>query len=243
MELPEEWKNLDFGSRKVQKAFYNHCVFMIETLNPDYFAYGIEVDLLFRLKPELWDKFLKLARKTYNKLKRKFPDLPVFVTLYSGPENEVNERVPQIRQILPYTDFIAISTYPFLTPDPGGNPADIPENWLTKLTELAPEKPVAITETAMSAEDVVIESQNLTIPCNSTWQKRYVNWLMKECNRLEAEFIVWFVPADYDKMWEAIKDSSPEWAILWKDAGLYDEKLEARPALKIWNKWYRRPVK
>ena len=76
-------------------------------------------------------------------------------------------------------------------------------------------------------------------------QKRYVERMLREANELDAEFVVWFVVADYDKLWGVLK-----WAVLfnpliraWKDTGLYDGDLKPRPALEVWDEWLDKPVR
>lgn len=137
-----KWKNKKFNEPETMQAYLNYCKFMIEKFDPEYFAYGIEVNMLGYHDPQAFEEFLVLAENTYNSLKEIFPDLPVFLTfqLETFIQN-FGDQEKIIKDLLPYTDYISISSYPFANfPDPG----DIPPDWFSRLYNMAPEKPIAI---------------------------------------------------------------------------------------------------
>ena len=123
------------------EAYINFCYYMIDIFDPDHFAYGIEVNMLATSNPEVFEKYLIFLEQVYPQLKSKYPDLPVFLTFqteyyYQNPETQE----PAIERLLSFTDYIALSSYPFIAyPDP----ATIPDDYFQHLHDIAPEKPFA----------------------------------------------------------------------------------------------------
>ena len=85
----------------------------------------------------------------------------------------------------------------------------------------------------------------ITFKGTSEEQKQYVEWMLSEANRLDAQFVIWFVITDYDELWGVLK-----WVVMfnplakaWKDTGLYDGELKPRPALQSWDNWLSKSVK
>ena len=69
--------------------------------------------------------------------------------------------------------------------------------------------------------------------------------MLQEADELDAQFVIWFVVADYDELWGVLK-----WMVMfnplmraWKDTGLYDGDLNPRPALQVWDDWLAKPVR
>ena len=83
------------------------------------------------------------------------------------------------------------------------------------------------------------------MPGSPAAQKRYMERMLREADELNAQFVIWFVIADYDELWGVLK-----WMVMfnplmraWKDTGLYDGDLNPRPALQVWDDWLAKPVK
>ncbi len=214
-------------------AYTNHAKSMIETFSPNYFAYAIEANMFHSNDPERWDEFVTLAATVYGEIKDTYPTLPVFITIQA----DIFHQYPEVQsealiQILPYTDFIAISTYPYIF---GDSPDSIASDHFTAITDLAPEKPFAIAETAWPAEDIS-DPYPVIIKGSESAQLAYVERLIKESTDKKAVFITWFFTRDFDEFWEAqLKDNPIAPTIrLWKDTGLYDEDGNPRPALGLW---------
>lgn len=239
--LPEPWSSRGFAHRKVFKAFFRHSLAQIERFEPDYMAYAVEVDLLARNDPAAYEAFKKLARKLYRRIKKKHPELPVFFTFTLGHPGQWQEIVAIIEPLLPYTDMLAVSTYPYLGAGIEGNVNRVPTNWFSRIRDLAPGKPIAVAETGYAAEDLILETLGVEIPGKRSWQRRYVEFLLSEMDALEAEFVVWFVLGDYDSLWEEAEAAGAlELFKAWRDTGLYDEGLETRPSLRVWNRFLDR---
>ena len=214
-------------------AYTNHAKKMIKMFDPNYFAYAIEANMFHRSSPERWDEFVTLAASVYVDIKDTYPDLPVFITIqadffHQDPEAQSEALI----QILPYTDFIAISTYPYIY---GDAPDSLTHDHFTAISDLAPEKPFAIAETAWPAEDIS-DPYPVIIEGSESAQLAYVERLIEEATDKNAVFITWFFTRDFDEFWEAqLKDNPIAPTIrLWKDTGLYDGDGNPRPALGLW---------
>lgn len=240
MELPEEWKNKSFSHPDVIKAFLNYCIFMIDKFDPEYFAYGIEVNMLGYHDPGGFNDYLVLLENVYPALKSSYPNLPIFLTIQLETYNNHYETQKEIvESILPFTDYLAISTYPF------GNfedPGDIPVDWFSRLYDMAPKKPVAIAETAFPAENLYLETYNRAIKGSEAGQWEYLELLLNNMSVLDFRFLTWFVIRDYDMLWELMEENNTDEIFKsWRDTGLIDEKGNPRPALGYWDRWLSLP--
>lgn len=231
--LPAPWDGYSFDHPNVIDAFINHAERMIAIYSPDYFAYAIEANILYNNRPDLWPAFLSLAEQVYAAIKQSHPELPVFITLQAEWFNRDREaQSAAIRQLLPFTDMIAVSSYPFID-DAGVD--QLPIDYFSALADLAPEKPFAIAETSWPAEDVT-EPYPVLLPGSPSAQQDYVERLFADAETLDAEFINWFFTRDFDKQWEDVLSTHPAATTLrlWRDTGLYDGDGNPRPALGTW---------
>jgi hypothetical protein len=213
---------------------------MIGIFDPHYFAFAVEVNILARLAPADWPAFLVLAREVYGRVKARHPALPVFLTLqadvfHSDPARQRTD----IEPLLPFTDVIAVSTYPF---QERSDPRALRGDHFTALAALAPSKRVAVAETAWPAE-AVTAPYPVPIPATEEDQRLYVERLLDDAGRLRALFVTWFFTRDYDVLWDEEMRLVPEAPLLrlWKDTGLYTGDGRPRPALASWRRWLSRP--
>lgn len=241
MERPNEWVDKHFDDPAIISAYINFCNFMIEKFEPDYMGYAIEVNDLANSNPNEYDKFVIFAEHVYKQLKKEHPDLPIFLTIKVGTfyENESVQR-GAIEKVIPYTDYIVVSSYPYQY---HVDPKEIPEDWFSRITDFAPEKPFAVAETAFTAEEISLQKYGVRIPGKERWQSEYLQFLFNKSNNLDAKFVMWFCPVDYDKLWERIKGTTDEGMKFWRDTGLIDEKGEAREALHVWDAWLSLPIR
>lgn len=240
MELPDNWKDKQFDDEGVIKAYLNYCRLMINELQPDFMCYGIEANLLANKDYEAYEKYLTLAKTVYETLKLEYPDLPIFqsIQLEEFKEN-IEEQKEIVKELLTYSDYIAVSTYPFIL---NPNPEELKQSFLEELIEIDPDKPFAIAETTYIAEKLVLESKGVEIEGNEEWQSQYVDYLLKQCNEYDAEFMVWFVPKDYDELWVKFSEQGiDETFKLWRDSGLIDENDLERNGKAIWQQWLELP--
>jgi hypothetical protein len=245
--LTPPWDSYALDHPDVIKAYTRHCLNMIEHFHPDYFAYAIEANILAYYdnlnSTDKWTQFVNLVKEVYPVLKARYPDLPVFISLQVGIfHSDSTAQSASIRQILPYTDYIAISAYPFIDIP---NPADLPSDYFSQLADLDPAKPVAIAETAWPAEDVEDFNHPGTIIAEEDPQRQqqYIQRLIDEMDDLDGRFITLFFTRDYDDLWESAFQYDPDAQLIrtWRDTGLFDGQGNPRPALETWRAALQRP--
>lgn len=244
---PGEWADKTYDDPMVITAYVNWCRDLIGRFHPRYFNYGVEVTELLQNDPAQWDRLMVFAREVYTRLKREFPGLPLFVscTVRDPGSVEMERAKAGTRQIMQYSDYMAASSYRYIFgagPDKG-NPANLPPAWLQQMADLAPGKPFAVAETAWLAERMTIPAYGIDTPGTPAWQDAYLRTLLDEADRLHARFVIWFLPVDYDRLWmwlQALGLGDPAW-LLWKDTGLWDGRLVARPSLATWDARFARP--
>ncbi len=252
LPMPPGWENRTLDDPEVIVAFTNWCRYLIDRLEPDYFAYAIEANAGFSGldDPEL-AQLLTLAQSVYVTLKFEYPDLPIFLTVQSSSTEATREDLLDVTsELLVLSDWVAVSQYPYMVLrywgwDVYGDPDEIPADLLSSIVELAPEKPFAISETGYIAEDLLVPEPLIIAPGTPAWQAEYVDDLLHEIRGYDAEFVVWFITRDYDDLLDTMKllgaEIDPIFYI-WRDIGLLDGDGAARPALTRWRRWLDLPL-
>lgn len=243
------WDTLAFDHPDVVRAYTNHCRMMIDRFRPDWFTFGIEVNLLRFYAPDsTWNRYVALAASVYGNLRTAYPSLPLLQTVaveafYLDPPRQE----PAVAAVFSSTDYVAVSTYPFAdagrypsgsAADPGRTPAD----HLSRMAALAPGKPFAVGETCWPAEDLG-RPYPVTLTASAEYQRAYAERLLAQCATLDARFVNWFITQDYDELWRTVLVQRPDSAItrIWRDTGLYDGNGAARPSLAAWRAALSRP--
>ncbi|HED65771.1 MAG TPA: hypothetical protein ENJ09_09480 [Planctomycetes bacterium] len=247
LPLPAGWQNRTFDDPEVIAAYTQWCRYLIARFQPDYFAYAIECNGGFQNAYEHpFLEFVTLASQVYATLRAENPNLPIFITVQADTTNATREDFLELTGLeLLWSDYVGISSYPFLDLDYGtirtiGNPRRIAPDHLFSIAALAPGKPVAITETGYIAEDLDIPAYSIHGEGREVWQARYTNSLLWQAALLNAEFVVWFVPRDYDLGLARLAvygiPIDPSF-LIWRDNGLLDGAGRARQSLSVWDAW------
>jgi hypothetical protein len=237
----KRWKSRALDDPETILAYTRFCRRMIRAFQPDYFAYGIEVNMLAEANPGRFQQFLVLAKQVYETLKAENPDLPIFLTsqidLYH--QHRARQR-PVITGLLPYTDFIAVSTYPYME---GYTPQTLPEDWFADVATIDPGKPFAIAETGFIAEESYRNwLGGKAVEGSEAAQAAYVRRLLRCADRQQARFVVWFFAQDLDEFWRGQTNPAVKWFVkIWRDSGLVDGSGREREALKDWDRWLQQP--
>ncbi|MBD3174803.1 MAG: hypothetical protein GF320_06470 [Armatimonadia bacterium] len=242
MERTGEWAEAGFDDPRVIEAYGNWCLRLIERFEPDYFCYGIEVDADLSAEDPSFPGLVALFEATYRRVKTAHPELPTFLSFCTQGYGQSAERRRAVDEALePYTDLVAISTYPFVGPALGGqraNPEPLPDTWLQDKAAFAPGKPIAVAETGFMAEDLVMETHGVHIEGRPEWQAAYVRKLLRAAQAADAEFVVWFNVRDYDQAWDRLAEMGLDEVFkTWRDCGLKDGEGAPRPAMKVWGDW------
>jgi hypothetical protein len=233
------WKARDFDDPNVIRAYLAYCRNLIARLRPDYFAYAMEVNALAKV-PAAWKKYLVFAREVYTALKKENPTLPVFVTVSletMGEAEQVTIQKKAVQEALRYSDLAGVVAFPFLKE---ANPARLPKDYFSSVAALAGGKPIAVAETCFPAEDLTLPGfERIGKPA---WQQDYVRLLLDESARLNARFVVWTVPRDYDLLADRAGALFPEFFKIFRDAGLQDGDGKPRKSFELWEQWRKLPV-
>jgi len=147
-----------------------------------------------------------------------------------------------LADLLPYTDILGVSFYPFLSAL-GTEP--LPDDFLGKIDALT-RKAIAITETGFPAQMQQLSfatgggTFDLDLAGSETGQADFIERLLAAAERFDFRFVVNFIAQDYDALCDEIQCSDLD--RLWRDTGLWDEQGAARPALEIWRNHLGRQV-
>lgn len=238
---PWPWNELEFDNPWVMAAYYNHCVKMIETYHPDYFAYAIEANLLWTSQVQRWPAFYRLLAFTYTALKQRYPELPLFSTIQVDAVNNSPEQLVIANQLLSLSDVVALSAYPYTQ---YADPLQLPIDYFSRIMDLAPQKPVAISETGWPAEDV-LPPFFFYIPANQFSQSFYLSRVLGELKSKHAIFMNWFTAWDYDALWQSDLQYSKNAPLLrqWKDIGFINGDGNFRLfSWLTWNSYFSLPL-
>ena len=257
-EVPrfDKWKDKSFDDSEVIEAYLNWCRDLINRFKPDFFMYVAEADSgFFDVEDLRFQSLLSSLKQIYPALKREFPQLPILIEFMLENDEQMSKRAHVTELLLPYTDIYAVSTYPFLMS--GGNPSDIPRNWFSRVKKIAPEKPFAVVETNFLAESffhptqgipIPFRKKKLLIPARKKWQAEYIDFMLTEANKLQAEFVLHWGYRDLDQLQAkldgtggAFDSNLNGFASLAKDCGLIDEKGRSRPSFEVWQSWISLP--
>lgn len=235
----DRWRRRALDDPETILAYTRFCRSMIQRFKPDYFAYGIEVNMLGDANTKKFDEFQVLAKQVYQTLKAENPKLPIFLTFQIDVYHKHRARQRQIiNKLLPFSDFIAVSSYPYME---GYSPETLPKDWFSDVAELDPGKPFAIAETGFIAEESYrkLLSSN-TVEGSEKAQAAYVRLLLRSAQRQRARFVVWFFPQDLDEFWGGQTNLVIKWFVkIWRDTGLVDGSGRERAGLKEWDRWLR----
>ncbi len=243
--LPAPFDNYTFDHPDVIAAFIHYCDTIIAYFQPDYFMFGVEVNLLMKNAPEQWDAYVTLHRAVYAHLKATYPDLPAFVSVtgidlvegYTDANHD--DQMRALNDIIDYIDILGLSVYPYHTRFMTDS---IPTELFDTLAALT-DKPLAVTETGYPAQSFRFDAGGTFIEFDSDAQKQ-ANWtryLLDSAAEHQFLFVVNFIIRDYDQLWRDI-GGREDLTIIWRDTGLYDENGSPRPSLDVWREWLKLPL-
>ena len=236
--IGEPWASARFNDNDVVIAYRNYIETAVEFFRPDFLSIGIEVNLLNVNRPDLWADYVDLQKQTYEYISNLYPSLPVFVSVTANefyPNiTEVNrdQHIAAFREIEPYTDFFALSIYPYMS---ALLTDSIPDDYFQVL-DLISNKPMAITETGYLAESLTLDFGNgnvLQFNGTDALQQQWIEFVLNQAQARDLRFVINFVNKDYDLLCQQINCVDAD--RLWEDTGLIDENDRERPALASWD--------
>lgn len=250
--------NKAFQHSDVKTAYLNYCKRVIEYFRPDFFAFGIEVNLLRKhAGATVWSNFKEFNQFIYSSLKALYPTLPIFTSVagvslllgYETPPAEFssdpnpaaafqNSQLAALQDVLEGSDYYALSLYPYLSsffytlfPD------SYPATMFSDLFSLS-SKPIAIAETGYPGSDIKLGE--VTLVGSPTAQKAYWTQLLAQADQRRFKFLVNFMLRDYTQF--CANAGCPAASLLWETTGLIAADGSARPSLQLFKDALTVPV-
>lgn len=235
---PDRLKGLSLDHKDLKTAYTNYALRAVKEFSPTYVNLGLEAGELAFRNPKRWPEFISLYKAVRNTLKESHPDLQIGISfgLQSLMESSVQKR---IIPIIEASDFIGISFYPYMSKfhERFGTSAlpSPPEQWRAPLRFLRDfsDIPIAICETGYSSNDISLRNYRLSLSGSPTLQQQYLRELAEIARRDSYLFVVWFMPIDYEKLFEKLPKGDGSY-LLWQNIGLFDQHLTEKPAWADW---------
>lgn len=238
-EIKNKWLAMQVNNDSVVTAYVNYILFLATALQPAYINFAVESNEA-GWEPDAFSRYLEFVSKVHGRLKIALPGMPLMVS-YMVTEQPASLQFA--RQLLPYTDYVALSAYPYISVSSaaGGNtdPDQFPADYFKRFIDLDPAKPFCFAETGYLAENLDIAAYNLHRQGNSNWQNDYLQQVCALTNEHQGKFIIWFCYKDYDAGNNTLRRLGLYQDIfgLWEDTGLKDENGMNRPAYTTWISW------
>jgi len=240
--MPRELRNRTLDDPVVMAAYLAYVRRIADALSPTFMNIGIEMSELALRWPDEWPAFATLFRRTVDGMRASHPGVKMGMELVL--QSIIAPRVgDMVRPDAEYGDWIGISFYPYggafgevfgapPLPAPPGEWRE-PFAFLTQWTD----HPLAIAETGYATANTRIEDAGgVNFPGNPDRQRAFLRDLVAEADARRWLFVVWFVPADYTRLYErlAATGAGAEWMKIWMHTGLFDASLTPKPALSDW---------
>jgi hypothetical protein len=232
------WSIKKFGNPELQAAYLNFCLELIRLFRPKYFGYAFDVNQFASTNPGQWNGFVNFAKYVYQGLKEAHPNLPVFVSFDACAFwNKPDFHEKRIREMLPHSDFLAVSAYPHLCGF--SDLSKLPKDFFARLVTISSQKPFAIADAGYPHPP----SKN-----SENHQKDYLEFVFKESDKLRAEFVIWFHYRDFGKVIEdmKLKKRDPRIIALFeprKNCGIIDDAGNTKNSYVVWKDWLKLPVR
>ncbi len=234
--MPAALRNASLDHPLVKAAYLRYARRVVEVFDPEFLVIGIEISELALNEPERWPAYEALAEFVMKALHRDYPQLQIgseFV-LQSLLLGRVGARV---KPLIEKSDFLGISFYPYGSAygERLGAPAlpPPPDQWRQPLAWLRgyTTKPVGISETGYTTRTQRVAG--LEFAGDERLQADFLRDIAATAVEDDYLFFIWFVPVDFDKLYDAIP-GFPDFGRIWVDSGLFDENFEPKPAWSVW---------
>lgn len=237
------WDTYDFDEVRVSDAYASFALAMIDRFKPGLLNIGTEASELALHDEARYQRYVGFVARVVQKLKAKHPQLPLLISvaLKSPDSAEAMKMKALLPSLIQHIDVVGISVYPYAFFEPRvSDPGQLPARWLSQVEDYTAGRPIAVTETGWIAQTLDVPTYGLYVPADDQTQLAFVQQLFDQCQQLQCLLINWFTVADYDRLWQFIGQDPV--SHLWRDTGLYDDTLSARPALSLWRQWLARPL-
>ncbi|MEW5939576.1 MAG: hypothetical protein AB1750_07945, partial [Chloroflexota bacterium] len=234
--LPRPWNRYAFDNTYVKKAYLNYARRVAEYFQPDYLAIGIEVNVVQVNASRSWPAYKRLQQYVYTSLKRQYPGLPVFVTFTVNHMNGLDggnaaTQKKEIQALLPFTDLMALSAYPYGWAYQSGKADPIPENYFDVALSFG--KPVAVAESGAPSDSFSAYGRDYEF--TEEYQAQWIQFLLQQADARQFEFVVNWTGIDFDKLLAILPEELRELSMFWVYDGLERSDGCAKQSLPIWD--------
>jgi arabinogalactan endo-1,4-beta-galactosidase len=241
--LPPPWDTLAINSPKVEKAFLAFVVRAVDAMHPDYLAIGVEDNVLLSKDPQKWMQLKDLHKATYTALKARYPKLPIFFTTevlhYKRLADEArsSDQAGEVADLMHYSDLFAMSVYPYMS---YGVPRPVPADFFDFARTFG--KPIAVSESGMSSQNVNLKSYHVTLYGSEEDQTQFTRLLLATATRDRYRFVVNFATTDFDALCAKLPAPTGDVARIWAYTGMQTGDRKSKPALAVWDAILKLPV-
>lgn len=233
--LPEGYAGAGIQNPDLRAALVAEARFVAGAYQPDYVAFGIEVNATFDRSPAEYEAYLAVYREVYDAIKEVSPRTLVFptfqyeqllgVTPWEVAHPPRWERLAEFGERL---DLVAIATFPSLVHEVA---RDVPADYYAQLRDHT-NLPIAFAATGFSSAPGP-GGINSSTPDE---QRRYLRRLLVDAEALQSPFVVWYASRDP----AFVSDLPIE---LLRSSGLQDTAGRPKEAWPVWAEAARRPYR
>ena len=240
LPLPKPWDKEPLNSPLVKKAFLNFVLRCVQTLQPDFLAIGVEANVLLTRDPTQWRHLKELHRDTYRAVKKAHPALAVFFTTevlhYKRLTLEAKgtDQEREVADLMKYSDLFAMSVYPHMSREV---PRPVPASFFDFATRF--KKPIAVAESGMTSRNVLLRSYGTTLQGSEADQRRFTELLLQTAARDGYDFVINFATTDFEKLVDQLPPRLRDLARIWAFTGMQSSDGRAKPALGVWEGYFR----
>jgi len=240
LALPRPWSQEPLNSPRVKKAFLNFVLRCVQDLHPDYLAIGMEVNELLSRDAAKWKQFKELYRDTYTAVKKVNPGLPVFFTTdilhYKKLALEAKgaDQQKEVAELMRSSDLFAMSVYPHMSLDV---PRPLPADFFNFATSF--KKPVAVSDSGMTSRTVALRTYGVELTGSADAQAQFTKLLLATAARDRYEFVISFATTDSEKLVARLRSPFDDRARIWAFTGMQTSEKIPKPALAIWDSYWR----
>jgi hypothetical protein len=207
----------------IKHTYVTSAVTFAQTYAPQYFGFGIEVNVLYQKSPSDFNEFLSFYREVYDAVKAVSPTTEVFTVFQLermkglngglfGGTNDPDAAHWFLLGEFP-SDIAVFTTYPGLIYK---SPADIPVDYYAEIQQYT-QKPIAFVEIGWHADSSIPGWES-----SESEQAAFVETFFRLTKGLDMEFAIWSFLYDQDIL-------EP-----FRSMGLYSSDGHAKQAWDIW---------
>jgi len=236
---PKAIRGASFDSDAVKQAYRAYVMRAIDRFHPTFLNLGVENGELAHRKPKAWGAYTNLIKHVITAVKRKHPNIKIGISfgLQSLMEPATARRA---KGLIAACDYVGLSFYPYMSSfhekygaAPLPSPPDEwrkPFAWIRRYTD----KPIAITETGYNTKNVDLPKWKIHMRGSEALQRQYVEDLGAYAARDHYLFVVYYIPIDMGPLMDSLPKDQRAFGDMWRDNGLYTERLQPKPALHAW---------